>query len=53
MKALDVVGLSWLTHSFNIVWRSGIGPLNWQTEVVPGWFMGQPVYMSFVDLEEA
>ncbi|TWW77409.1 hypothetical protein D4764_12G0007990 [Takifugu flavidus] len=32
LKALDVVGLSWLTR--NIAWTSGAVPLDWQTRVV-------------------
>ncbi|TWW73415.1 hypothetical protein D4764_15G0008090 [Takifugu flavidus] len=31
LKALDVVGLSWLTHLCNIAWAA---PLDWQTWVV-------------------
>ncbi|TWW75358.1 hypothetical protein D4764_13G0000200 [Takifugu flavidus] len=34
LKALDVVGLSWLTRLCNIVWTSGAVPLDWQTGVV-------------------
>uniref|UniRef100_A0AAR2JQE7 Reverse transcriptase domain-containing protein n=1 Tax=Pygocentrus nattereri TaxID=42514 RepID=A0AAR2JQE7_PYGNA len=34
LKALDVVGLSWLTRLFNIAWTSGVVPLDWQTGVV-------------------
>ncbi|TWW54144.1 hypothetical protein D4764_0165650 [Takifugu flavidus] len=34
LKALDVVGLSWLTRLCNIVWTSGTVPLDWQTGVV-------------------
>ena len=34
LKALDVVGLSWLTRLCNIAWRSGAAPLEWQTGVV-------------------
>ncbi|KAL3987397.1 N-acetylgalactosamine 4-sulfate 6-O-sulfotransferase [Sarotherodon galilaeus] len=34
LKALDVVGLSWLTRLCNVVWRSGAVPLDWQTGVV-------------------
>ncbi|KAL7866069.1 hypothetical protein SRHO_G00113160 [Serrasalmus rhombeus] len=34
LKALDVVGLSWLTRLFNIAWTSGAVPLDWQTGVV-------------------
>ncbi|KAL7861723.1 hypothetical protein SRHO_G00131640 [Serrasalmus rhombeus] len=34
LKALDVVGLSWLTRLFSIAWTSGAVPLDWQTGVV-------------------
>uniref|UniRef100_A0A3B3QL96 Reverse transcriptase domain-containing protein n=1 Tax=Paramormyrops kingsleyae TaxID=1676925 RepID=A0A3B3QL96_9TELE len=34
LKALDVVGLSWLTRLLNSAWRSGTVPLDWQTGVV-------------------
>lgn len=34
LKALDVVGLSWLTRLCNIAWTSGTVPLDWQTGVV-------------------
>nr|XP_049577496.1 glycine receptor subunit alpha-3 isoform X1 [Syngnathus scovelli] len=34
LKALDVVGLSWLTRLYNVVWTSGTVPLDWQTGVV-------------------
>ncbi|MEL7181936.1 MAG: reverse transcriptase family protein, partial [Pseudomonadota bacterium] len=34
LKALDVVGLSWLTRLCNIAWKSGAVPLDWQTGVV-------------------
>ncbi|TWW73387.1 hypothetical protein D4764_15G0007810 [Takifugu flavidus] len=34
LKALDVVGLSWLTQLCNITWTSGAVPLDWQTGVV-------------------
>ncbi|TWW53713.1 R2DM Retrovirus-related Pol polyprotein from type II retrotransposable element, partial [Takifugu flavidus] len=34
LKALDVVGLSWLTRLCNIAWTSGAVPLDWQTGVV-------------------
>ncbi|TWW78062.1 R2DM Retrovirus-related Pol polyprotein from type II retrotransposable element [Takifugu flavidus] len=34
LKALDVVGLSWLTRLYNIAWTSGAVPLDWQTGVV-------------------
>ncbi|TWW54485.1 hypothetical protein D4764_0145930 [Takifugu flavidus] len=33
LKALDVVGLSWLTRLCNIAWTSGAVPLDWQTGV--------------------
>ncbi|TWW64289.1 hypothetical protein D4764_03G0012970 [Takifugu flavidus] len=34
LKALDVVGLSWLTRLCKIAWTSGAVPLDWQTGVV-------------------
>jgi len=34
LKALDIVGLSWLTRLFNVAWGSGTVPMNWQTRVV-------------------
>jgi len=34
LKALDIVKLSWLTHLFNVAWRSGTVPGEWQTGVV-------------------
>uniref|UniRef100_A0A3B3S8K7 Reverse transcriptase domain-containing protein n=1 Tax=Paramormyrops kingsleyae TaxID=1676925 RepID=A0A3B3S8K7_9TELE len=34
LKALDVVGLSWLTRLLNSAWRSGTVLLDWQTGVV-------------------
>nr|XP_049579068.1 uncharacterized protein LOC125970583 [Syngnathus scovelli] len=34
LKALDVVGLSWLTRLYNIAWTSGTVPLDWRTGVV-------------------
>nr|XP_049580441.1 charged multivesicular body protein 1a isoform X3 [Syngnathus scovelli] len=34
LKALDVVGLSWLTRLYNVAWKSGTVPLDWQTGVV-------------------
>ncbi len=34
LKALDAVGLSWLTRLCNIAWTSGAVPLEWQTGVV-------------------
>jgi len=33
LKALDIVGLSWLTCLFNVAWRSGTGCVEWQTRV--------------------
>lgn len=27
LKALNIVGLSWLTRSFNVAWRSGTVPV--------------------------
>ncbi|TKS65465.1 putative 149 kDa protein ORF 2 [Collichthys lucidus] len=34
LKALDVVGVSWLTRHCNTAWTSGAVPLDWQTGVV-------------------
>ncbi|XP_054590120.1 uncharacterized protein [Nothobranchius furzeri] len=34
LKAMDVVGLSWLTCLCNIAWSSGAVPVEWQTGVV-------------------
>ena len=34
LRALDVVGLSWLTRLCSIVWTSGTVPLDWQLGVV-------------------
>uniref|UniRef100_A0A8C6Q2D3 Reverse transcriptase domain-containing protein n=1 Tax=Nothobranchius furzeri TaxID=105023 RepID=A0A8C6Q2D3_NOTFU len=34
LKAMDVVGLSWLTRLCNIAWSSGVVPVEWQTRVV-------------------
>ena len=34
LKALDAVGLSWLTRLCSIAWTSGAVPLDWQTGVV-------------------
>ena len=34
LKALDVVGMFWLTCLCNIAWKLGAVPLNWQTGVV-------------------
>ncbi len=34
LKALDIVGLSWLTHLFSVVWRSRTVPVEWQTGLV-------------------
>ncbi len=34
LKALSVVGLSWMKHLFNIAGRSGAVPEEWQTWVV-------------------
>ena len=34
LKAFDIVGLAWLTHLFNVAWRSGTTPVEWQTVVV-------------------
>ncbi|TWW67411.1 hypothetical protein D4764_02G0004520 [Takifugu flavidus] len=63
LKALDVVGLSWLTRLCNIEWTSGAVAPDWQTGVVVpifksgdqrgSWEFAQPVHMCFVDLEKA
>ena len=34
LKALDIVGLSWLTRLYNVAWASGTVPVEWQTGVV-------------------
>ncbi len=34
LKALDIVGLSWLAHLSSVAWRSGTVPLEWQTGMV-------------------
>ena len=34
LKALGVEGLSWMTRLFNIAWKSGTVPREWQTGVV-------------------
>ena len=34
LRALDVVGLSWLTRLCSIAWTSGTVPLDWQIGVV-------------------
>ncbi len=34
LKALDIVGLSWLTRLFDVAWRSGTVTVEWQTRVV-------------------
>jgi len=34
LKALDIVGLSWLTRLFSLAWSSGAVPVEWQTGVV-------------------
>ncbi len=34
LKALDIVGLSWLTRLFSVAWSSGTVPLELQTGVV-------------------
>ena len=33
LKALDIVGLSWLTRLFNGAWRSGTVPAKWHKRV--------------------
>lgn len=32
-KALNNIDLSWLTYLFNVVWKSGAVPVDWQTGV--------------------
>ncbi|XP_054862758.1 golgi transport 1Ba isoform X1 [Amphiprion ocellaris] len=34
LKALDIVGLSWLTCLYRVAWASGTVPVEWQTGVV-------------------
>lgn len=34
LKALDVVGLSWLKRPYNVAWISGVVPLDWQNRAV-------------------
>ncbi|XP_036448312.1 uncharacterized protein LOC118823042 [Colossoma macropomum] len=34
LKALDVVGLSWLTRLCSVGWTSGTVPLDWQTRIM-------------------
>ena len=34
LKAMDIVGLLWLTRLFNVAWESGTVPVAWQTGVV-------------------
>ena len=34
LKALDIVGLSWLARLFSVAWASGTVPVEWQTGVV-------------------
>lgn len=34
LKALDIVGLSWLTCLYNVAWRSGAVPVDCVTEMV-------------------
>ena len=38
LKALDIVGLSWLTRLCNVAWGSGTVPVVWQTGVVVPFF---------------
>lgn len=49
LKALDVVGLFWLTQLYNFVWRSWVVHLDWQTRVVVPIFKkgGQRVYYNY------
>lgn len=34
LKALAVVGLSWLKRPYNVAWISGVVPLDWQNRAV-------------------
>ncbi|TWW75469.1 hypothetical protein D4764_13G0001310 [Takifugu flavidus] len=47
LKALDVVGLSWLTRLCNIAWTSGAVPLDWQTGVVVPLFKKKRVCSNY------
>ncbi|TWW71222.1 hypothetical protein D4764_17G0007050 [Takifugu flavidus] len=49
LKALDVVGLSWLTRLCNIAWTSAAVPVDWQTRVVVPIFKSgdQRVYSNY------
>jgi len=47
LKALDIVGLSWLTHLFNVAWGSGTVPLDWQTVVVTPIFENRRVFSNY------
>ncbi len=38
LKALDVVGLLWLTRLYNLAWTSGAVPLDWQSKLVVSLF---------------
>ncbi|KAK0133440.1 LINE-1 reverse transcriptase [Merluccius polli] len=49
LKALDVVGLSWLTRLCSIAWTSGAVPLDWQTGVVVPLFKKGPEGRGTVD----
>ncbi|TWW54336.1 hypothetical protein D4764_06G0008300 [Takifugu flavidus] len=64
LKALDVVGLLWLTRLCNITWTlggsaagladRGVDQLYTLSRVLGGaWEFAQPVHMCFVDLEKA
>ena len=42
LKALDIVGLSWLTRLCNVAWGSGTVPVAWQTGGGPHFQKGGP-----------
>jgi len=50
LKALDIVGLSWLTCLFNVAWRSGTVPMNWQTRMVVPIFPGESEGLGIASL---
>lgn len=58
LKALDTVGLPWLTRLCNAAWRSETLPVEWWTRVVVaifkngGWWVFSN-YLCFVDLGKA
>lgn len=49
LKALANVGVKWLTHLFNVAWKVGSVPLDWQTGVVVPIFKkgDQRVYSNY------